>query len=138
MREKKAVYAEKFRLFFVTDHKLMPNIFLLYGKLTSISLTHAHESRVRRPIYFSLLTLKVSNSKAEAFFNGILRLHEFLVENNPKCDQFRYINMFVKKFHSKRKKMNAQRLQQLICEIYGLGETSELQSILREVFGILE
>ena len=130
---------EKFRLFFLTDHKLMPNIFLLYGKVCSISLTHAHESRVRRPIYFSLLTLKVSNTKAEAFFNGILRLHEFMVENNPKCDQFRFINTFVKKFHAQRKKMNAQKLQQLICEVYGgLMDTSELQSILREVFGILE
>ena len=133
---------DQFRLFFLTKHETMPSIFSLYGKVSSISLTHAHESRIRRPLYFSLLTLRVTNTKAKAFFNGILRLHEYLVENHPNCDQFKYISSFVKSFRNQGKYLNPQRLQQLISETYGYDDTAEdkemLQSILREVFGILE
>ena len=119
------------------------SIFLLYGKVSSISLTHESLSTVRRPIYYSLLTLRVSNTKAKAFFNGILRLHEFLIENNPKYDQFRFISTFVKSFRNQGKTLlSPLKLQQLIRETYGYDYSAEdqqlLESILREVFGILE
>ena len=133
---------EKFRLFFLSKHELMPNIYRLYGSVTSISLTHAKEPGVSRPLYFSLLTFRVNNTKAKAFFNGVLRLHEFLVENDPKCDQFKNISTFVKSFRNKGPNLNPDNLQQLIYEAYGQDESSEnsdlLQSILREVFGSLE
>ena len=66
-----------------------------------------------------------------------------MIENNPKYDQFRFISTFVKSFRNQGKTLlNPHKLQQLIRETYGYDYSAEdqelLESILREVFGILE
>jgi hypothetical protein len=125
-----------FRLFFLTSHDLMPCIFGLYNRVVSISLTHAPETRVRRPLFFSLLCLRSPDVKMKSFYDCLLRLHEFMAEGNSLCTKYCYVSALAKKWQNQSVTVTPQKLQNLIAETYGYNEHDDeqlLHSILREI-----
>ena len=104
-----------------------------HSKVAYISLTHAPISAIRRCLYFSLLSLRIQGAKTKPFLDGILRLHEYLTDGQPNCDQYRYLNIFVKKWRWVDK--TPEDVQNLVNEVYGIDVSSDdfLKSILREI-----
>ena len=122
------------RLFLIASHDAFtsPSI-SMHSKVSYISLTHAPIPDIRRCLYFSLLSLRIEGAKAKPFLDGILKLHEYLTEGQPNCDQYRYLNIFVKKWRWVDK--TPEDVQNLVNEVYGIDVSSDdfLKSILREI-----
>ena len=104
-----------------------------YFILFLISLTYAPIPDIRCSLYFSLLCLRFEGAKAKPFLDGILKLHEYLTEGKPDCNQYRYLNIFVKKWRWIDK--TPEDVQNLVNEVYGIDVSTDdlLKSILREI-----
>lgn len=123
------------RLFFVAMHHNLTFDFGLNNKVKFISMSHAPKSAVRKSLYLTLLKLRGIHEPN--FLEGVLRLHEYLSECYPNCDQYRYLNIFVKKWQQRGSGMTPEHLLALINESYDLDDSSDhhqlLKSILREI-----
>ncbi len=125
------------RLFLISSHGAIPDTSSLYSKVSSLSLTHASEPRIRRPLFLSLLGLNVPDAKP--LLEGILRLHECLADNDESCDKYRYLSILVRKWRKRRANLTPEGIHALINETYGYQESSGdnksdlIQSILREL-----
>ena len=131
-----AVVNHQSRLFFISSHGAMPNTSSLYSKVASISLTHASEPRIRRPLYLSLLSLNMADAKP--LIEGILRLHECLADNDSSCDKYRYLSILVRKWRKRRAYLTPECIHAMINETYGYQDHESsaddlIQSILREL-----
>ena len=106
--------------------------------MSSLSLTHGSEPRIRRPLFLSLLALNVPEAD-KLLLEGILRLHECLADNDEACDKYRYLSILVRKWRRRRANLTPEGIHALINETYGYQESSEdnksdlIQSILREL-----
>ena len=126
------------RIFLIANHNTLGTPSLsMHNKVSFLSLTHAPYPSVRKDLFMSLLTLRLKGPSAKTYLDGILKLHEYLVQNQPELDQYRYLNIFVKKWQHKGKNlMTAEDILGLIVEVYGFEEAANdelLKSTLREV-----
>ena len=71
--------------------------------------------------------------KGYFIFCNATKFQEYFTEDNPNCDQYRYLNLFVKKWRWVDK--TPEGVQNLVNEVYGIDVSSDdfLKSILREI-----
>ncbi len=125
------------RLFIVASESISFDA-TINNKVVFASLSHAPLAAVRKALYSSLLRLRIAvGSKGTTFLDGVMKLHEYLAECYPFCDQYRYLITLVKRWQQQGPSVTADVLEMIIDDAYGLDDSSDhhqlLRSILREI-----
>ncbi len=76
------------------------------------------------------------DAKTRIFYEGILRLHQYLVEDDPSFgDIFRHVRTLATKWRNVTEAVTPQKVASLVAEAYGqtMEDQTLLVSILREL-----
>ncbi len=94
----------------------------------------------RSAIFLSLLCLRSPkqpvDAKTKAFYEGILRLHQCLTEDNPAfSDIFRHVATLATKWRNVGEAVTPQKVHSLVAEAYAhtMEDQTLLTSIIREL-----